>query len=641
MKATNEVRKAKKSFEKKLAEEIKENPKSFWKYVHSKTKVRQGVNDLTRDDGSVAHTDEEKAEELNKFFCSVFTIENDASTPEPEIKHDGTKLVSVTVTEDDVQKKLSKLNPSKSPGPDGLHPRVLKEVAEEITTPLTLVFNKSLSEGVVPEDWKIANVTAIFKKGSVTSPGNYRPVSLTSIICKMLESIIRDKVMEFLDGNNLLSEDQHGFRSGRSCVTQLLEIMEIWTSMLDEGGGIDVVYLDFLKAFDSVPHQRLLKKIKAYGIDGSLLQWIESFLTGRKQRVNVNGGLSSWSDVNSGIPQGSVLGPILFIIFINDLPDVVSSFVKIFADDTKVFTHVTSEQACRDLQKDLDNLSTWSDTWQLKFNVAKCGVMHYGTQQDKHIYTISEEGIRRNLVEVFEEKDLGVKFDPTLMFSKHIAMITKKANSMVGVIRRTFDHMDEDMLKILYKSLIRPHVEYANCIWNPVLKKDADLIEKVQRRATKLVPHLREKSYSERLKHLKLPTLAYRRLWGDLIQVYKIMNGVNDVKKESIFNMAENESGTRGNRYKVRKQHTRLRLRQNAFSVRVVNMWNSLPDSTVSAKTINMFKNDIDKVMARTHNKFTYGIGSLWQQTSVNWILPMAHKNKFLQWKRDEFGWAS
>ena len=173
--------------------------------------------------------------------------------------------------------KLGKLNPTKSPGPDSLHPRIQKEAADEIAPPLTTVFKKSVMEGAVPDDWTIAEMTAIFKKRSVTSPGNYRPVSLTSIACKILESIIRDQVMGFLNDNHLLSEDQHGFRSGRSCVTQLLEIMELWTEMLDEGGCIDVVYYDFRKASDSVPHLRLLKKAQAYGLGGNLLKWIESF----------------------------------------------------------------------------------------------------------------------------------------------------------------------------------------------------------------------------------------------------------------------------------------------------------------------------------------------------------------------------
>ena len=190
--------------------------------------------------------------------------------------------------------------------------------------------------------------------------------------------------------------------------------------LLDEGGGIDVVYLDFRKAFDSVPHERLLKKVQSYGIRGNLLCWIRSFLTGRKQRVIVNGGESSWMEILSGIPQGSVLGPFLFLLFIDDLPDSIEGLVKIFTDDTKVFTAVYEDAGCRRLQKDLDNLSDWSDRWQLRFFVGKCGVMHYGNQQEKFTYKMQEEGVERDLVETKEEKDLGVIFDPTMMFSKHI-----------------------------------------------------------------------------------------------------------------------------------------------------------------------------------------------------------------------------
>ena len=195
-----------------------------------------------------------------------------AYIPEPDLKRVGEELSNISITEEEVLEKLKKLNPSKSPGPDGMHPRVLKETADAIAKPLTIIFNMSLQEGRLPSDWKIAHVTALFKKGKHSSAGNYRPVSLTSVVCKLQESIIRDHMMKYLDDRELLSEDQHGFRAGRSCVTQLLEIVEIWTSMLDEGGAIDVVYLDFKKAFDSVPHQRLLKKLAAYGFQGKVLQ---------------------------------------------------------------------------------------------------------------------------------------------------------------------------------------------------------------------------------------------------------------------------------------------------------------------------------------------------------------------------------
>ena len=426
--ATYGVRSAKREFEKKLADEIKVNPKSFWSYVRSKTKVKKGISDLDKEDGTRTQNDEEKADVLNKFFASVFTREDLENIPDPEMKFDGTPLEGLNISSDEVLKKLMKMNPSKSPGPDGVHPRVLKETAECIVEPLTTIFNKSLHEGKVPLAWKVAHVTAIYKKGKATSPGNYRPVSLTSIVCKMMESILRDQIMKFMDECNLLSEHQHGFRSGRSCVTQLIAVLDEWTGMIEEEGGVDVAYLDFSKAFDSVPHQRLLKKVRAHGISGNLLNWIQSFLAERRQCVVINGKRFAWEKVISGIPQGSVLGPILFVIYINDLPDVLKGHVKMFADDTKVFTHIRDQKDSDILQEDLDSLSKWSDRWQLRFNVEKCGIMHYGRQEFKTTYSMEGGGSRKDLEVREEEKDLGVTFDPTLKFSKHVGDIANKAN---------------------------------------------------------------------------------------------------------------------------------------------------------------------------------------------------------------------
>ena len=493
--ATKEVRKAKKYYERNLANETKTNPKAFWKYVRSKTKVKSGVKDLLKEDGSYAHTDGDKAEILNSFFASVFTDEDLSDVPVPDNMFDGDKLTDVVFTVEEVAKQLQKLNPTKSPGPDGLHPKVLKEVCNEIAHPLAIIFRKSMDEGEVPKGWKVAEVTAIFKKGSAADAGNYRPVSLTSIVCKIMESIIRNHTMAFMNKHNIIQEEQHGFRQGRSCVKQLLVLMEMWTKLLEEGADIDVVYLDFRKAFDSVPHLRLLKKAEANGIGGKLIRWIKSFLIGRKQRVSLNGEKSDWASVRSGIPQGSVLGPILFIIYINDLPNVVSSLVMMFADDTKIFTPVKEEDDCQKLQEDLNRLGDWSSKWQLKFNVAKCGVLHYGKGVDRVTYTMTEGNHSRNLKEIDDEKDLGVLFDKSLTFSKHIGAIANKATRILGVIKRTFDYMDEETFKALYKTMVRPHLEYANSVWCPYLKRDINKLEKVQRRATKIVPSLRELPY--------------------------------------------------------------------------------------------------------------------------------------------------
>ena len=516
-------------------------------------------------------------------------------------------MESTDISEEDVLKCLNKLKPSKSPGPDGLHPRVLKEAAEIIAKPLSIIFNKSIEQGTVPDDWKLAHVTALFKKGKATSPGNYRPVSLTSVVCKIMESILRDQIMQFLDDNTLLSEHQHGFRSGRSCVTQLIEVLDTWTSMIDEEGGVDVAYLDFSKAFDSVPHQRLLKKLKAHGINGNMLKWIESFLSNRKQCVVVNGTKSSWTKVLSGIPQGSVLGPILFVVYINDLPDDLKGHVKMFADDTKVYSHIRNNDDCELLQNDLDSLSNWSEKWQLKFNVGKCGIMHYGHQREEFTYSMREGQDRANLNVRKEEKDLGVVFDPTLKFSNHVGKVANKANSILGLIKRTFTYMDVDMFIPLYKTLVRPHLEYANCVWSPFLRKDITRLEKVQRRATKIIPALADLPYIERQKELNLPALAYRRLRGDMIQVFKIMNGLNDMNNV-IFEMKDANLDLRGHKQRIQKPRARLDIRKGSFTHRVVDNWNLLPIAAVEAPTVNCFKSKFDGFFSKKYNKFTYGL---------------------------------
>ena len=288
-----EIRKAKREYEEQLANISKSNPKAFYNYVNSKLKTRPSVSNLTRNDGTNMNNDQEKASELNEFFSSIFTDEDIVDLPTFQDRHNNVLLENVEIKEEDVYEYLKALNASKSPGPDGLHPRVLKEGSKELTIPFTILYRKSLSDGVVPKEWKDAHLTPIFKKGSRAASNNYRPVSLTSIACKIMEKIIRKKTIEHL--KRLMSESQHGFIEGRSCMTQLIESVDVWIRLLDDGIPIDVGYLDFAKAFDSVPHRRLLIKLESYGIQGNLLKWIADFLIGRRQRIVVNGAPSSWA----------------------------------------------------------------------------------------------------------------------------------------------------------------------------------------------------------------------------------------------------------------------------------------------------------------------------------------------------------
>ena len=365
-----------------------------------------------------------------------------------------------------------------SPGPDKLHSRILKELYSILDKPLAILFQNTLKKGKLPDEWKHAIVTAIFKKGDKRKPNNYRPVSLTCIICKIIESIIRDKIMEHMENNNLFSNKQFGFLNGRSTVLQLLTVLDKWTKIIDEGVTIDCVYFNFKKAFDKVPHQRLIHKVEQYGIKEDIINWIKSFLDSRTQQVVINGELSEPKNVTSGIPQGSVLGPLLFVIFINDLPDLVKSDMFLFADDTKIFRRISTKQDEVILQEDINEMLKWSDKWQLEFHPGKCVKMSFNNKELENRKYNMDAVVLRN---VKQEKDIGVIVDEQLKFKDHMYKKIKKVNNMMGLIRRSFIHMDEEMFLKLYKSLVRPHLEYANVIWYPTKIKDITAIENVQR----------------------------------------------------------------------------------------------------------------------------------------------------------------
>lgn len=600
-----ETRNATKLKEKEIARNVKENPKIFWKYVSSKTRTKSRIADLYTDEDRLLKTtcDKEKAMVLSDKFSAVFVTEPEGELPRPQPR-EAPILENIEITHGMIRKAIQKLKRNKSPGPDGVHPRIIKEMAGELLIPLKILFDSSMEEGVVPEDWRIAHVTPIYKKGNKSDPGNYRPVSLTSIFCKLMESILREAIMAHMKRNKLFSSKQFGFISGRSTVLQLIQVLDNWTEALDEGQAIDVIYCDFMKAFDKVPHKRLMAKVRSYGIDGHMLRWIEGFLTGRRQRVVISGETSEWREVTSGVPQGSVLGPLLFVMYINDLPEAIrhDSEVYLYADDTKLFRRIAGDEDCGKLQEDLDELRSWSERWMLNFHPEKSKHMRLGKANIReHEYTMFNTIASTNA-----EKDIGVVVDNKLTFSAHLAEKINKANKIVGIIRRTFIYLDPTIFKALYTALIRPHLEYANQIWCPHLVKDVEAVENVQRRATKLVPQLKDLPYEERLKKLELPTLAYRRSRGDQIEAYKIITQKYDQDcTQGIFQMREGDA-TRGNTKKLFKTRARLNIRKYAFPNRVVNNWNDLPEWVVNAETVVKFESSLDRVWKGQEQKYNY-----------------------------------
>jgi hypothetical protein len=270
-------------------------------------------------------SDFEKVEVLNRFFGSVFTYEGESNVT-CLLKTD-IQIEDISITVEMVETKLKSLNVNKSMGPDGIHPRVLKELAKQLSSPLAIIFQKSIEYGSIPKDWRLADISPIYKSGDKSNPSNYRPVSLKCIACKIMESLIRDKLLDHMLKNQLFSNKQFGFIKKRSTILQLLKFMDDLTGNMEDGAETDVIYTDFQKAFDKVPYERLLLKIKCYGINGKLWQWRQAFLEKRQQRVKLKGTRSGLIDVLSGVPQGSVLGPILFVIYINDIADNISNKV--------------------------------------------------------------------------------------------------------------------------------------------------------------------------------------------------------------------------------------------------------------------------------------------------------------------------
>ena len=542
------TRKLRKDFEAQIINNVKTNPKSFWRYVNTRLKTKPGIDVIENELGHLKSSPSDKAKLLNKFFCSVFTVEDVTNMPVlPCRPFLGSTLSDVVITAQEVCSKLLNLNVTGAPGPDGLHPRILKELAHQIAPPLAQIFNACIITSSVPSEWRHAVVVPIFKKGKKQSASNYRPISLTSVVCKTMEAVMRDKIMHHLKENNLLSPHQHGFRPARSCSTQLLEVMDAWTQDIEARQPLDAAYLDFKKAFDSVPHGRLLLKIETHGILGTALEWIRAFLSARTQQVLVEGTLSTRSAVISGVPQGSVLGPLLFLIYINDMPDHITSNIKLFADDCKVYNVASSSQTREQLQQDLDELGNWSRLWQLPFNLDKCHVLHLGPGNPKSTYTM----LGKPLEVTESERDLGIIIDGDLKFHLQTAAAVAKANKTLGIARKSFANLNKKSLPLLFKTLIRPHLEFSNCIWGPMSKGDQKLVERVQRRATKMVPELRSKPYSQRLRELDLPSLTYRRLRGDMIAVYQILHNSLDIQ-EGLLKLSETRT-TQDHSFKLPK----------------------------------------------------------------------------------------
>lgn len=582
-----------------LGESLKlDNGKAFYRYLKQMRKGSNSLPALTTSDGDMITDTQSKLNTLNRQYQKVFTLEDDTdSLPSPQIACSD-KMQPIVVTLKGTIKLLKELDSNKSSGPDGLHPKILKGCSVSIAPYLVLLFNQSLENGIVPDDWKSANVCPIFKNGRKSDPANYRPISLTSVCCKILEHIIFSAIMCHVDKNFLLSKIQHGFRKGLSCETQLLITYHEIAKLVNAGKQVDLVFLDFSKAFDRVPHKRLLSKIKALGIDDKVSEWIKSFLTDRNQRVVADGDVSEAVSVYSGVTQGSVLGPLLFLLYINDINIGIDSSMRLFADDCLLFKPVESIEDAKTLQDDLDEITMWCNTWKMSLNVKKCAVLRVGSSAPKTVFPYSLNGDSLSNCETY--KYLGVTIDTKLNWSCHIENVCSQASRTLRLIQRTLGSSPKDVKAAAFNTLVLPQLEYAAMLWDPYQAFLVDNLQMVQRRAARFVlnRYSFDDSVTDMLCLLDWESLKDRRRNARLKMLYSMVQNLLPYDFLKIINiLLASRLGRSDHSLKLCRLSAGYKFYQYSFFPRTIIEWNQLNEETVSSQSKNSFLSSLKRYL--------------------------------------------
>lgn len=548
----------------------------------------------------------DKANTLNKHFANISKIEN--PPPLPEETHPNFSLDDIYITEQDVSDQIHALNVSKPSGPDEVSPKLLKTFGKALIRPITLLFNKSMTLGQVPSLWKMSNISAIFKgKGDKQIPSNYRPISITSCLGKMLEKIIFKYLYNYLDAFQILTKFQSGFRPKDSTVNQLLEIYHTIIENLDKGKEIKFIFCDISKAFDKVWHDGLLFKLKKYGISGKLFSWFKSYLSNRKQRVINEGQKSTWENTLAGVPQGSVLGPYLFLLYVNDIVEKVKCNIRLFADDTSLFTVIENADSIKLIDTDLYNIAKWADEWCIMLNPSKTKSMKFSRKRSSQW-----PNVKFNDIEIPDEPyhtHLGLTLSSDASWSEHINRIYEKASYRLNILRMLKYDMDRKSLIRFYTSYIRPILEYGSIIWDNCTKQESDLLESIQLDAARIITGLRRgTSHAILYEELGWIPLSKRRENTKLIHFFKILNKETPFYINEIIDKYNNhEIGYALRNENLRYPTPRTASFKNSFFPSTIDQWNNLDQHLANCTSLFSLKREIQKNIPKPPKQYSHG----------------------------------
>ena len=589
---------------------IKTNSKFFFSYANKKSKLKTAIGPLMNAAKVLVSGPKKMAEMLSQQYQSVFSQPKHPSTPPHQLFPDEEESISTLqdfdLTPKDLEDAMGDLSSSSAAGPDGIPAILLKMCKKALSLPLVEIWRKSLDDGTVPAICKTANIVPIHKGKSRAVPANYRPVALTSQLIKVFEKVVRRKVAVHLERQGHFNPTQHGFRSGRSCLSQLLCHFDKVTSLLEKGMGVDVIYLDFAKAFDKVDIGVVLRKLHSLGIRGKLGRWLTAFLTGRDQAVVINGKRSQAQPVISGVPQGSVLGPLIFLVLIGDIDkDVLHSFLSSFADDTRIGRGVESEDEARLLQSDLEAVFRWATENNMQFNSDKFEVVRY---RSKKSADVQFEYASNNGQVIMEKKmltDLGVTMSCDASFNQHVLSICSKVKKKAGWALRTFMTRDKLPMLTIWKTLVIPHHDYCSQLWCPVKTGLTQSLELLQRSFVSKIRGMKQLSYWEQLKTLRLYSLERRRERYILLYVWQILEELVPNLEDTTIRKASEITDRRGRVCHVpavshQAPPALQATRAASLGVRGVALFNALPLNlrNMTGCRKDVFKRALDKFLA-------------------------------------------